>query len=1457
MTAEPSRPKPTVVGIGASAGGLGALKTFFDHVPPDSGLAFVVVVHLSPEHKSHLADLLQPHVPFQVQQVTESTPLVPNRVYVIPPNANLSAIDTHLRLSKLEERPRERAPIDHFFRTLANAHDGNAIGVILTGMGSDGTLGIKDIKANGGLIVVQDPNDAEYDGMPRSAIATGLVDRILTVAEIPDAILRYERTQPRVEVPEDGEDGNHHERAALQKVFAQLRTRTDRDFSRYKRSTILRRIARRMQLNYVEDINKYLDKLREQPDETRALADDLLVTVTSFFRDPEVFEKLEREVIPRMFSNKSSQDTLRVWSAGCATGEEAYSLAMLLVEEAGRHEAPPNIQVFASDLHRASLDKAREGLYLGDIETDVSSARLKRFFRKEEGGYRIHKDLRDVVVFAQHNLLGDPPFSRIDLISCRNLLIYLQRDVHRDVIELFHYALKPDGFLLLGTSETVEAADLFHTDDKKRCLFHKRNVPAVEPRLPVFLLAHSRLPGEPGPALDQMREPVAYGWLHQRMVEQYAPPSLLVSPDNKLVHLSEHAGRYLNHPGGELTASVFKLVREELRMELRSLLQAAREKNDACDSLPIPVQFNGHARPVVMHVRPALEPERAGFALVIFDERAPQTAGPATGEQPPAERSAESDRAQQLEIQLESSGQRLQAIIEEYETSQEEMKASNEELQSANEELRSTMEELETSKEELQSINEELQTVNQENRHKVEELAQLSGDLQNLLTATDIATLFLDRDLRILRFTPKLGDLFNVRVTDYGRPISDLTNRLGYSELRKDAEAVLNRLVPIEREVQGETGRWYLTRLLPYRSPEDRIQGVVITFLDITTRKSAEEAVRASEERFRRMVNVDVVGALMFDQAGVLIDCNDAFLKMCGYSREEVRSGRLNRRSLSSPEYAAAAEEQLRKLAETGRIGPYEQECLHRDGSRSWMLFAGASLGDGTMVEYSVDIMDRKRAEADLREAKTYAETIIDTLHDPLIVITPDLVVRSANAAFYRHFEVEAKETIGRKLYDLGNGQWGSPALRQTLEDVPARNGAFEDFEVEHVFENIGRRVFQLSARPLDQGKLILLVARDISKERQAQEAIRRSEERYSQLVKTAREYAIFMLDVDGRVATWNSGAERLFGYTEQEIVGSPASIIFTPEDRAAGVFERELETAARERQSSDDRWHMRKDGSRFWASGAVEAQYWAGGELRSYVKVLRDNTERKTAEESLLAHERSLRAVNDALSRANSDLKQFAAAASHDLREPLRMVATYSQYLIKATNDGRVNDADKAVRIIVDGIDRMNQLLSDLLAYTQLGLGDQDAGEPVDLNRPVGKAIENLKTMIEYSGAAVSHDPLPVARGRETYFVQLFQNLIENAIKYRSEAPPAIHISAERTADEWHLLVRDNGLGIEPKYHKQIFKVFQRLHDRQIPGTGIGLAICERVVERSGGKIWVESALNEGSVFHFTLPAE
>ena len=575
----------TIVGVGASAGGLQALKQFFAAVPLEGGLCYVVVVHLAADRESHLADLLQPYSPIPVNQVTETTLLEPNQVYVIPPDHNLSAIDSHLRLTPLEERRQDRAPIDHFFRTLAESFDGRAVAVILTGTGSDGAQGIRRIRERGGIVIVQDPTEAEFDGMPRSALDSGAVDIVLPLAQIPRRILELEGTRPQVNKSSDAEESDGE---PLPRILTWIRMRTGHDFARYKRSTVERRVARRMQLVGAEQPSQYLQVLRENAEETSALADDLLINVTSFFRDRTVFQYIEHEVIPVLFDGKEPGNQVRVWSVGSATGEEAYSLGMLLLEEAARHERPPLIQIFASDMHERSLRQARDGLYPETIAADVSPERLQRFFQEENGSYRVRKELRELVVFAPHNLLRDPPFSRLDLVACRNLLIYLQRDVQEEVLELFHYALHDDGFLLLGTAEMSDRPDLFRVVSKEHHLYRRRHVPGGNVRLPILPLAAKSVArvSETGGTLPT-DNPTGYGALHEQMAERYAPPSLLVDADHPVVHLSEHAGRYLQVPGGIPSTGVFNLVREELRSELRAALLLARERQATFRSKPV------------------------------------------------------------------------------------------------------------------------------------------------------------------------------------------------------------------------------------------------------------------------------------------------------------------------------------------------------------------------------------------------------------------------------------------------------------------------------------------------------------------------------------------------------------------------------------------------------------------------------------------------------------------------------------------------------------------------------------------------------------------------------------------------------------------------------------------------------------------------------------------------------
>ena len=1210
--AEKKIPELTIVGIGASSGGLNALREFFKHVPADSGLAFVIVVHLAPEHKSMMAELLQPHVKMPVMQVTETTKLEANHVYVIPPNANLNSIDTHLRLSELEEKRGERAPIDHFFRTLASTHDGSSIGIILTGAGSDGSLGIKEIKNRGGLTIVQDPYEAEFDNMPQSALQTGLVDLVLPLAEIPRHIIDFANTKPLIPQLIDGEEPAKDQRQLLQKVFAQIKTRTHRDFSHYKLSTLMRRLERRMQMLQIEKLEDYLNLLRKTPEEVRMLADDFLVNVTSFFRDRKVFEHLETKVIPELLEHKSADEQIRVWSVGCATGEEAYSLTILLMEACHKKEIAPSIQVFATDLHEKSLQKGREGFYPGDVKADVSEERLRRFFVKEDGGYRVRKELREQVIFTPHNLLSDPPFSRIDLLVCRNLLIYLKRDIQNDLFDLFHYSLRPNSFLVLGTSETLDQTDLFNSHNKELSIFKKRNITGPEPRLPVFPhLQYKAVDHHPRPSQEEKTSP---GLMHYKLVERYGPPSLLLNMDYQVMHISENAGRYLGITGGEPSRNLFDLIKQELQLEARAIIYNAKKQSRVARSKPIAVKIEGEQKYVSISAQLIDDEEYREIILVMFyeyDHKMLSANEPMDNDTIEA-----SQREEKLAKELQDNQQQLQAFLEEYETSQEEMKASNEELQSANEELRSTMEELETSKEELQSLNEELTTVNQENRYKVEELSLLTDDLQNLLSSTDIATLYLDRELKILRFTPKLGELFNVRPADKGRPISDLTHKLGYNLLIQDAKKVLKDLQPVERELDDEQGNHYLTRIIPYRTAEHRIMGLVLTFINISDLKKAQEALKTSEWRFRALVqsSAEVIYRMNPDWSEMWELQGDDFLS-------DTREPDTNwRKKYFHPDDLQEVNRAIAHAISNKENFQLEHRVLRYDGTWGWASFRAVPLlnDKGEIVEWfgsATNITDRKEAEQKLNEAKIYAESIIDTLHEPLLILHPDFTVKTANQSFYQHFQVNKNETEGRLIYKLGNGQWNIKALRELLEEVLPENQVFYDFEVTHHFEDIGKRVMLLNARRLDHVQLIQLGIRDITQRKEGEILLRQSEERLSRMINIEG-VGVMVFNQNYELIDCNDWFLTMLGYSREELVNNSFSWQDLTPPEYYEISRKELDKCEQTgRIGPYEKEYFRKDGSRVW-------MMFAGANLGdgTIVEYCIDVDDRKKAEEALLA---------------------------------------------------------------------------------------------------------------------------------------------------------------------------------------------------------------------------------------------
>ncbi|MCE9557034.1 MAG: PAS domain S-box protein [Planctomycetes bacterium] len=904
-----------VVGLGASAGGLEAAQGFFTAMPADSGMAFVLIQHLDPTHESLTDELLARQTAMPVMQVTCKTRIEPNHVYVIPPNKYLALAEGSLELTEPTEKRGLRMPIDFFLRSLAQSKQQQAIGVILSGTGTDGTLGIREIKAAGGLVVVQDPLTAQFDGMPRSAISTGIADCILPVKGMAEVLVRYHQHPYVHSAPcEEAEPTDQ-----LNTILNILRARSKYDFSCYKKGTLTRRVQRRMGIHHIESMAQYASLLRQNNDEVSALYKDLLISVTNFFREPEAWEELDKLVVTPLVREHSEVRPIRAWVAGCATGEEAYSLAMLFAERCREADKPCNLQLFASDIGQDALATARAGIYPENIVADVPAARLRQFFSKGEHSYRIDKEIRDAVVFAEQNVISDPPFSRLDLICCRNLMIYLEAEVQRKILTMFHFALQPGGFLFLGNSETInQQTDLFAPLSRKWRIYRRLGGTRREGLVfPVAETGHAPRPTVPG--IDGAKHhgrrlaTLAQQWMLQRL----APAAALINRKGEVLYLNGPVDRYLQLPSGELGADLIAMTREGLRSKLRAALYEAMRDDQTVTIEGVRLQRGRNQSSLRVVVEPLRSPREAeGLLLVSFhDDGKPSPPGSLEDSRPASARDADEQESiiHHLESELSSTREDLQSTIEELEASNEEYKAANEEVTSINEELQSTNEELETSKEELQSLNEELQTVNSQLEEKLDELKLSNDDLFNLLRSSDVPTIFLDRKFHLRRFTPATHRLLRVIDSDLGRPLRDFAFNFTDDALLSDSERVLQTLAPVECQIQDHSGNWYIRRVAPFRTQDDRIEGVVITFVDITRQKAdelqlregkeqleqrvhertldletANEALSKSDARFRSLLESAPDAMLLVDSNGAIQHVNLAVEEAFGFRREEL-----------------------------------------------------------------------------------------------------------------------------------------------------------------------------------------------------------------------------------------------------------------------------------------------------------------------------------------------------------------------------------------------------------------------------------------------------------------------------------------------------------------------------------------------------------------------------------------
>jgi two-component system, chemotaxis family, CheB/CheR fusion protein len=958
-----------VVGIGASAGGLEAFTQVLNHLPTDTGMAFVIIQHLPPEQESVLSVILGRATQMPVHEVLDGMAIAPNQVYVIPPNASLT-IDRGVL--KLKSRPRKNGifmSVDTFLLSLAEDRGNKAVGVVLSGGDSDGARGVEAIKAAGGVTFAQCQDTAQVDSMPNTAIATGQVDFILPPDKIAEKLAEISRHPYIASLPATESDARPSDAASgdgFALIFNLLRNATGVDFTHYKQTTLNRRIGRRMLLYKLERVEDYARYLQSNPAEVMALYQDALIHVTSFFRDPESFNALKSLVFPTIIKDKTPGTPIRIWVAGCSTGEEAYSIAICLLEFLADQFPRLPIQIYATDISETAIEFARNGIYTPSQVANVSPERLYRFFVQVDGGYQVSKSVREVCVFARQNLIGDPPFSRLDLITCRNVLIYLGTPLQKKLLPIFHYGLKSTGFLMLGTSETVgDFTDLFTLCDKKNKIYAKKltttrvNIDLADSPYPPItsqpqISAIEQLPGD----LELQRE------ADRIVLNHYAPAGVVVDMNLEILLFRGQTSPYLEPAPGRASLNLLRMAKEELRRELQTGIYQARQQKRSIKREGIQVREGERIRQITINITPFQIGDTQECYLVLFENAPPMLALPEAtndGSSPSKRKTKEAAEIARLKQELATTREHLQSIIEEQQATNQDLRAANEEILSSNEELQSTNEELETAKEEIQAANEELNTVNEELRRRTVEATQVSNDLQNLLNSINIPILMLGADLQIRQFTPAVEGIFNLISTDMGRPLSDINHKLNVPNLEQQILDVIRTLNLKSQEIQDRDGHWYDMRIRPYRTIDNKIDGAVL----------------------------------------VLVDINDL-----------------------------------------------------------------------------------KRSTAQLMAARDYAEAIVETVREPLLVLNQDLRVITANHSFYDTFQVAPVETEQHLIFELGNRQWNIPQLRSLLEEILASDTQFQDFEVEHEFEQIGRKLMRLNARKmprLDNTQMILLAIEDIT----------------------------------------------------------------------------------------------------------------------------------------------------------------------------------------------------------------------------------------------------------------------------------------------------------------------------------------------------------------------------------------
>lgn len=1225
-----------------------------------------------------------------VVTVQDRLKVKPNHVYVIPPNTSMELSDGELRLVARE--PGLHLPIDIFFRSLAAVQGSRAIGVVLSGNASDGSVGVRAIKAECGITFAQSETTAGFGGMPRNAVATGAIDYVLSPADIARelaALARHpflipsEQGDARSETLPEG-DGS------LRRIFALLQNTTKVDFSRYKPTTVRRRIGRRMMVQRVDGLSEYAQYVDHYPAELRELYRDLLISVTSFFRDPESFDALMKLLVSALTARGNTEEPVRVWVPGCATGEEVYSVAICLYEVLKENQLPVSFQLFGTDISDVALDRARHGMYPAGIEEDVKPERLRCFFTKIDSGYQINKVIRESCVFARHDVTKDPPFSNLDLISCRNLLIYLDQTAQRHVLPVFHYALRPNGLLMLGSAEsTAAASDLFVVVDPQHKIYGRKATP---PRLPLDLSARGAqldgaLLGPPAgsSALELQKR------LDRVIQSKYSPDAVLINAEFQIVQFRGHTSAYLDPSPGQASLNVLRMAREDLLLPLRRAVQAATETNSPVRESGIELQSAGETIRITLEVTPVPGMEAGErYFLVVFVREGPRAMLNTTAED--AQSLPVDEQVAKLQRELSETRDYLRNLTEQYEAHSEELRAASEEARSANEELQSTNEELRTTKEELQSANEELTTVNEELQSRNQELNATNSDLKNLLSAITIPILMVDSDLRVRRFNTAAGAVFELGPVDVSRPVGHLRGRIETPRLQQQVKTVIDTLHPFSEELQDSEGSWYSLAIRPYRTIDDRIAGAVVTLQDIDPLKRGLQAAEDARDYAEGMIETVREPLVVLDSDLRVQRATRAFYDTFLVTREETEGRFLY--DLGNGEWN---QPRLREVigAALFRSEPFhdfevDHEFPHI--GRRVMRLNGRRIpfprSQRRMLLLSIEDVTERREIAELR-----FQRLFETAKDGIVVIDAETrTIQDVNPFFLRLTGMGREESVGKSVAEVGT-RLGIPEIGDGVEAT--RDSEIVRYENLQLRREDGHRVavdvignsYRVGSQPVIQFNI-----RDVSARQQVANALRESEQRFRLFVESVHDYAMFQMNPAGVILSWNSGAERLLGWKEHEAIGKTTALVFTPEDIASGEPERELDTARVNGRAEDERWHVRKDGTRFFASGVLTQVCDEKGDLLGFAKVMRDVTSRKEQDEEL---RRSL-AQKDTLVRE----------IHHRVKNNLQVIVSLLGMQSHHTHDERVLTAFREAESRLRAIAHIHERLyaSDDLAEVEFG---------------------------------------------------------------------------------------------------------------------------------------------------------